>query len=83
MRSTDYADYTDYKRTIRSLHFRSTFDIIGAAERGLLPDKIMINTHPQRWTDDPVAWTKELIWQNCKNVIKRAMLEYWHTGMRG
>ena len=35
--------------------FHSTFEIIEAAEKGLLPDKIMINTHPQRWTDDPVA----------------------------
>jgi hypothetical protein len=28
------------------LRFRSTFDIIEAAEKGLLPDKIMINVHP-------------------------------------
>ena len=51
--------------------YHSTFDIIEAAEKGLLPDKIMLNTHPQRWTDNPVEWTKELVWQNFKNVIKR------------
>ena len=31
--------------------FRHTWDIIEAAEKGLLPDKIMLNTHPQRWDD--------------------------------
>ena len=55
----------------KDLRFRSTFDIILAAEKGLLPDKIMLNTHPQRWTDNPVEWTKELVWQNVKNVIKK------------
>ncbi len=54
--------------------FHSTWDIIEAVETGLLPDKIMINTHPQRWTDNPVAWMKELVWQNFKNVIKKGMV---------
>ena len=54
---------------------RHTWDIIEAAEKGLLPDKIMLNTHPQRWTDNPVEWAKEMVWQNVKNVVKRAMLE--------
>jgi hypothetical protein len=54
----------------RWLRFRHTWDIIEAAEKGLLPDKIMITTHPQRWTDNPVEWTKELVWQNVKNVVK-------------
>jgi hypothetical protein len=51
--------------------FHSTFEIIESVEAGTFPDKIMITTHPQRWTDNPVAWTKELISQNIKNVIKR------------
>jgi hypothetical protein len=46
-------------------------DIIEAAEKGLLPDKIIINMHPQRWTDEPLPWVKELVGQNVKNVIKR------------
>ena len=50
--------------------FHSTFDIIAAAEKGLLPDRVMINTHPQRWTDKPLPWVKELLWQNVKNVAK-------------
>jgi hypothetical protein len=30
----------------------------------------MITTHPQRWTDRPLPWVKELIWQGVKNVVK-------------
>ncbi len=51
--------------------FHSTFDIINAIENNQLPDQIMINTHPQRWTNNPFLWTKELVWQNMKNQIKR------------
>ena len=49
----------------------STFDVIEALEKELLPDRIMINTHPQRWTDNTLLWVKELVWQNLKNVIKK------------
>jgi hypothetical protein len=51
-------------------NFRSTSDIINAATNDQLPDRIIINTHPQRWSDNPVLWTKELFWQNVKNVGK-------------
>ena len=50
--------------------FRSTSQIISVAEKGELPDKIMITFHPQRWTDKTVPWVKELVWQNMKNVGK-------------
>ncbi len=52
-------------------HFHSTFDIIRAAEAGELPDQIMMTFHPQRWTDKPVPWIKELVMQNIKNQIKK------------
>lgn len=50
--------------------FRSTHDIIQACKEGKLPDQIMFNFHPQRWTDHPILWTQELMMQNVKNVIK-------------
>lgn len=50
--------------------FRTTSDIINVAEKGELPDKIMITFHPQRWTDKNFPWIKELIWQNIKNMVK-------------
>ena len=55
----------------QGLVYHSTNDIIHAAEQGSLPPCIMITTHPQRWTDSPLAWLKELIVQNAKNIIKR------------
>ena len=61
-------------KEVRDLKLRKTWDIIEAAERGLLPDKIMLNTHPQRWTNNPLAWMKELVWQNVKNVVKRIIV---------
>lgn len=53
--------------------FRSTHDIIKACEEGKLPDKIMFNFHPQRWTNNSVLWTQELVMQNAKNVAKRVL----------
>ncbi|MCJ7448578.1 MAG: hypothetical protein MUO72_12890 [Bacteroidales bacterium] len=47
--------------------FMSTSEIIRAAKGGRLPGGMMITFHPQRWTDKPIPWLKELIWQNVKN----------------
>ena len=61
----------DQRSEIRDIKFRKTEDIIEAAEKGLLPDKIMLNVHPQRWDDKPWPWVKGLVWQNVKNVVKK------------
>lgn len=53
------------------LSFSSTDQIIEAAQSGNLPIQIMFTFHPQRWTNKPLLWTKELVLQNLKNVIKR------------
>ncbi len=52
------------------LRLRSTFDIINAARSNSLPDKIMLTVHPQRWTNKPLPWIRELVWQNIKNAGK-------------
>ena len=57
------------------LRFRHTKDIIRAAEQGQLPDQLMITIHPQRWTDKPLPWIKELVWQNIKNVAKGILVK--------
>lgn len=51
--------------------FKKTADIIAAADKNSLPDQIMFTFHPQRWNDSPYQWTKELVAQNAKNVVKR------------
>ena len=59
----------------KKYNFRSTFDIIKAAENGELPDKIMMTFHPQRWSDKLGPWVKELVWQNVKNVGKWGLVK--------
>jgi len=55
-------------------NLRTTNDIINAAKDGELPDRMMMTFHPQRWTDKPVPWAKELVWQNTKNVGKYCLI---------
>jgi hypothetical protein len=57
--------------TFKNLSYHSTFDIIKAVENGIFPDKVMMTFHPQRWTDHPLHWARELVWQGGKNVVKR------------
>jgi hypothetical protein len=55
--------------------FGSTSEIISEAEKKMLPDKMMITFHPQRWTGKLVPWVKELVWQNMKNVAKYILVK--------
>ncbi len=65
-------DTSDKKQVVfEKYNFRHTSDIIRTAEKNELPDKIMFTFHPQRWTDKPFPWFKELVWQNAKNIIKK------------
>jgi len=59
--------------TINIPHSKTLFEL---AEKGKLPNKIMINTHPHRWFDDFFPWLKELILQNLKNIIKRIIIKF-------
>jgi len=59
------------------LVFSKTSDIVRAAHANALPPRIMITVHPQRWTNSPLAWMWELLFQNIKNVVK------WFVVRRG
>ena len=59
----------------QGLIFKTTQDIINAAHQGKLPPKIMFTFHPQRWTDNPFLWTKELVLQNVKNQVKMFLVK--------
>ena len=54
--------------------YHTTDDVIGAIDNKGLPEQIMITTHPQRWTDNFFQWTKELLVQNAKNVVKQVIV---------
>jgi hypothetical protein len=55
-------------------HFKTTWEIIEAADNGMLATHIMLNFHPQRWTDNLFEWSKELIMQQIKNPIKKIIV---------
>jgi len=58
-----------------NIQVKSTEHLIELAREGRLPERIMINTHPQRWEDPGVLWVKELVWQNVKNLVKWGLVK--------
>lgn len=58
------------------LVFHSTEDVIRAILIGTLPKQMMMTTHPQRWTDNIIAWLVELFGQSLKNVVKKALVDW-------
>ena len=42
----------------------------------VFPSRVMFTFHPQRWTDRPVPWLKELVAQNVKNMVKGVMVRW-------
>ena len=60
--------------TERGWVYRRSSQIIEAAEQSQLPPCIMITTHPQRWTNNPLLWIKEVVVRTIKNTIKRLFL---------
>ncbi|MDR1543513.1 MAG: hypothetical protein LBS50_03695 [Prevotellaceae bacterium] len=54
--------------------FNTTQEIINALKINNLPNKIMITSHPQRWTDNLFAWLWEFFFQKTKNIIKFFLL---------
>ena len=58
----------------QGLVYHTTNDLIRAIQVGQTPRCLMITTHPQRWTDNCWAWTKELLLQSVKNMIKRIII---------
>ncbi len=57
----------------QGLVYHSTDDIIRAVESGNFPKRLMMTTHPQRWTDQRSEWLWEYLSQSAKNVVKRLM----------
>ena len=53
------------------LSFNSTQEIIECNNKNGLPNKIMFTFHPQRWHNNFIWWSKELVFQNLKNIIKK------------
>ena len=58
----------------QGLTYHSTDQIVDAVLSNVLPKRLMMTTHPQRWTDDKMLWLKELLSQSLKNVVKRTLI---------
>ncbi len=57
--------------TAAGLTYHTTEQLLEAIKADRLPRHIMLTTHPQRWTNDKVAWWQELVMQSLKNIVKR------------
>lgn len=51
--------------------YHSTDQIIKAFNLDQLQDQIMFTFHPQRWHENPLQWTNELLLQSTKNIVKK------------
>lgn len=56
------------------LVYHSTDGIIKESGNGTLAKRLMMTTHPQRWTDAWGEWLLELGLQSIKNVVKRMLV---------
>ena len=52
----------------------STFHMIDLFKEGMLPDQIMINSHPHRWHNGYLRWFGEFTQQGIKNIVKRHII---------
>jgi len=53
---------------------KTTPDLIACIENGELPDHMMLNVHPERWENDFLAWSGQLLFQNIKNIFKKMIV---------
>ena len=51
----------------------SVNEIMSLIENNKFPKKVLLNTHPQNWTDNKWEWYKILLWQGFKNQVKKQL----------
>jgi hypothetical protein len=56
--------------------YHTTKDMIKSIDGNGFPKQVMMTTHPQRWSDNVILWTKELCCQSVKNMMKRLLLKF-------
>ena len=54
--------------------YHTTNQLIEAVKSNELPNRLMITTHPQRWTDNKIEWAGEWLSQHLKNAVKRIFI---------
>ena len=59
----------------QGLVYHTSDDLIKAISDGSMPKRLMMTTHPQRWTNNGFSWLKELGCQSVKNAVKRMLVK--------
>ena len=54
--------------------FRHTKDIIKSLKENRLPNKIMINIHPEHWAKNNLSWYKIFMIRKIKNFVKKLII---------
>ncbi|RTL60779.1 MAG: hypothetical protein EKK37_01090 [Sphingobacteriales bacterium] len=54
-------------------NFNSTIDVMNAIKKKEIANCIMLNFHPERWTDNVVDWCKIYLVQKIKNPVKKLL----------
>jgi hypothetical protein len=54
----------------------NTFHLTDLIKNGMLPDKVMINAHPDTFFDPGLKWTVNMLKIKTKNIIKRQIVKY-------
>jgi len=63
------------KSTSKFPVYHSTQEIIEAINKDQFPMQVMMNFHPQRWTDNKWLWRKDALIQNLKNQVKKQIVK--------
>ncbi len=58
-----------------NIEVNSSVDILKLVENGVLPEKIMLSTHPHNWADKFPEWVKIKVWQGLKNQVKKVLVK--------
>lgn len=60
----------------KGLVYHTTNDLLDSIGSVAFLERLMLTTHPQRWTDDKLQWLKEYAVQSAKNVVKRWLVRH-------
>lgn len=82
IRVKDVLDSDDGANSRFTGKIASTDDVIDLVKSGQVP-QMCILAHPNRWCDNIVGWTKELIYQNVKNIGKAGIVWYRNRNNKG
>jgi len=55
-------------------NIKTTFELLEHINNGTLPERILLNVHPERWENNFLAWSRQWLFQNIKNIFKKMIV---------